>query len=126
MSVSKKKLPDDDFLKSKNDTLSDFINDIESGKTKIVKKNSIQHKLEIIRDGLLELKDKDYTYRMITLIIKEHYELTINEQTVRKYCQDVLGFKKKRKTKNKVNNKDITSIKESEEQNPSNALKIKL
>lgn len=126
MSVSKKTLPEDDFLKSKNDSLSDFINDIESGKTNIIKKNSIQHKLKIIKDGLLELKDKNYTYRMITLIIKEHYKLTINEQTVRKYCQDVLGFEKKRKTTKKVNNKDITSIKESEKENPSDALKVTL
>jgi hypothetical protein len=112
--MAKKKiaLPEDNEIISKKDSFSNFVDDVVAGKTDIIKTNSAQHKLELIKDELLSLKDKGLAFKTITLMIKEHFDLKINEQTVRKYCQDVLGFEKKRKIKTKkIDNKNTTSIK---------------
>jgi len=124
MAKRKTELPDDEKILEKKKSFSSFVDDVIDGKTDIIKKNTAQHKLELIKDELLSLKDKDLSFKTITLIIKEHFDLKINEQTVRKYCQDVLGFERKRKgTQEVVSNKNTTNIKEENKNNPSDALK---
>jgi len=136
MAKRKTVLPNDESIISKKDSFSSFVDDVIAGKTDIVRNNSAQYKLTLIKDELLSLKDKNLSFKTITLMIKEHFNLKINEQTVRKYCQDVLGFEKKRKvtikketsitkkTETGIENKK--NVKGTEEQNPSDALKVKL
>lgn len=128
MAKRKTELPDDKKIIEKKKSFSSFVDDVIEGKTDIIKKNTAQHKLELIKDELLSLKDKDLSFKTITLMIKEHFDLNINEQTVRKYCQEVLGFEKKRKgTQKIVSNKNTTNTKEEENKNnPADYLKANL
>lgn len=105
-----KSLPSDEDIENKKEEFSKIIEDIINGKYEASKKDTVTNKLDLIKDMLIKLKDDSgkprVSYRTITQIISEHFDLDISDQTVRKFCQSQLGFKKAERKSSEQNKQE--------------------
>jgi hypothetical protein len=62
-------------------------------------RQSITDKLDLIRDTIQKFKGKNVPYTTIAKVIEDGVGLKVSEQTLRKYCQDKLGWPKRKKKK---------------------------
>ena len=60
-------------------------------------RQSINDKLDLIRDTIQKFKGKKIPYTTIAKVIEEGVGLKVSEQTLRKYCQEKLGWPKRKK-----------------------------
>lgn len=102
--AKKKELPSDNSIESKKDAFRELIEKIARDEVNVIsKKQTVVDKLELIKEELSLLKDKNIPYSAISKLIEDNFDLKISEQTLRKYCQERLGFPKKTKAiKDKV------------------------
>ena len=101
--TKKKALPSDDFINSKKDSFKEYLEQVASGEVDLsTKKETATDKLELIKDELLLLKDKNISYSIISKLLEEKLDLKISEQTLRAFCQSRLGFPKKERRATKA------------------------
>lgn len=72
-----------------------------------VLKSTLMRRLNILKDGIKKLREREVPYKMIAELIREitlqgGNELKVSEQTLRGYCQNVLGLPKKHRGNKKV------------------------
>lgn len=96
----KTSLPKDKNVIDSKPKLAEKIEKILSGEIRYRKRSAtIYSKLDIIKDELLMLKGKNIPYTEINRLISDTTGVEISVHSLRTYCQDVLGFPKRRKGK---------------------------
>jgi len=93
--TKKAALPTDEEIQSKIQHFSERAERVITGIEKINKKETIHDKLFLIRKQLQIFKNKKVTYTTIQQLIKEEFSLVVSDFTLRKFCQNELGFPKK-------------------------------
>lgn len=79
-----------------------------------VLKSTLMRRLNVFKDGIKKLREREVPYKMIAEMIREitlqgGNELKVSEQTLRGYCQNVLGLPKKERGNKEVKPEDIKS-----------------
>lgn len=105
--TKKRVLPDDEQIKAKLDNLDKLAEQAIAGDYGN-NKTTVTDKLDLVRNILEKFKGKNVTYSTIVKVLEEGVDLKVSEQTLRKYCQDKLGWPKRAKKKNKNNNNTDT------------------
>jgi len=88
-------LPTNEEIQSRTQHFSERAERVISGVEKINVKETLNDKLFLIRKQLLLFKDKKVPYTTIQQLIKEEFNLVVSDFTLRKFCQNELGFSKK-------------------------------
>jgi hypothetical protein len=105
MKAKKRQLPSNEAIEENKQNLRDLFQKVASGEVEIKsRKETLSHKLMLIKEELLLLKDKNIPYPVMVKMIEENLGLKVSEQTLRQFCQTRLGFPKatrKRKDKTK-------------------------
>lgn len=97
----KDQLPSNEDINSKKDeAMKIFQEVIDGNRTVKAGKETLTDKLNLIRDQLMMFKDKAITYGAMKQLVEDAFDLKVSEQTLRQYCQNTLGFEKRRKTGN--------------------------
>lgn len=87
-------------------------------------RQTVTDKLDLIRDTIQKFKGKKVPYTTIAKVIEEGVGLKVSEQTLRIYCQEKLGWPKRKKKESQSeeeingnndtqNNKDNNEVNES-------------
>lgn len=108
--TNKKKQPTKAEIQAKAASFIDKLEKVSRNEIKLVtKKDTLKDKLDIIKDGLISLKDKKIPFTTIAKLIEDDLGLKVSPQTLRAYCQNHLGFKRNERNKDtskgEVNNK---------------------
>jgi len=90
--------PSDEEMQKRLDDLERLADQaIESGYGE--QRKSINEKLDLISDTLQKFKGKNVPYTTIAKVIEDGVGLKVSEQTLRKYCQQKLGWPKRKNKK---------------------------
>ena len=97
------KLPTDAHMLSVNKEFDKYIDKVVSGEITLSgKKETVIHKLELIKGTLEKLKDKAIPYTTLSALLEEKFGLKLSPQTLKAFCQTQLDFPKtERKAKDK-------------------------
>lgn len=103
MKAKKRQLPSNDEIENKKQNLRDLFQKVANGEIEPRSKTeTVSDKLMLVTEELLLLKDKGIPYSIMARLIEENLGLKVSDQTLRKFCQTMLGFPKKtRKYKTK-------------------------
>ena len=115
-----KKLPSDNDITSKLAEFDALIDKVIAGEANLkARKETATTKLDLIKDALIKFKSESnkpkVPYSTIAQVIKEHFDLTISDQTLRKYCQSQLGFQKGTNKTSNVESTESTKTPETTE-----------
>ena len=88
-------LPSDEAILERKAAFQELVKKVVTGEIKVEKpkRETVADKLALIREELALLKE--FPYSTICQLIKDQFDLTLSQQTLRKFCQDELGFPKK-------------------------------
>jgi len=102
-------LPSNESIQQKSQQLAARAERVISGQEVISHKETVRDKLTLIRHILVVFKGKHVPYSTIQQLIKDELDLSVSDFTLRKFCQDELGFPKRFQNKPQVNNTSNTS-----------------
>lgn len=96
-------------LKTQFDTAVNMA--LEQQNSEKMLKSALWRKLDVLKDGIKRLREKNIPYKEIARMIQEvtskgGNELTVSEQTLRSYCQTVLELPKVYRS-SKKNNSEV-------------------
>jgi|GEM_PF-1994739 len=90
----KTKLPDDQELIAKKHALNEAIDNALASNRK-TNKITVRDKLRLLNDELIRFKTSGVSFKVVRGLLAERVGLNVSEQTLREYCQQELGFKKR-------------------------------
>lgn len=98
--TAKDAMPTEAALKEIVNKFDDAVDEALVQQERTTRRSTLWRRLDVLKDGIKKLRDKDMPYKRIIEIIQEvtkegGNELIVSEQTMRSYCQEVLGFKQK-------------------------------
>jgi len=107
MSTNHKKnsLPANEEIQQHKKQFSERAERVISGIERVGAKETVTDKLELIRNELMLFKDKHIAYTIIQQLIKDEFDLVVSDFTLRKFCQNELGFPKRSQSNNTVSEK---------------------
>lgn len=113
-----------------NDEMQERMSDLEKLAEKAIdgeygeQRQSITDKLDFIRDTIQKFKGKNVPYTTIAKVIEDGVGLKVSDQTLRKYCQEKLGWSK-RKNKKSENEKNSNTNNDTQNDNKENESNVK-
>lgn len=120
----KREWPSDEEMQKRLDDLEKLADQAIEGEYGD-QRQSITDKLDLIRETIQKFKGKNVPYTTIAKVIEDGVGLKVSEQTLRKYCQDKLGWPKRKKKKSESEedsntNNDTKNDKEDIEESENN------
>ena len=102
-------LPSNESIQQKSQQLAARAERVISGQEVISHKETVRDKLTLIRHILVVFKGKHVPYSTIQQLIKDELDLSVSDFTLRKFCQDELGFPKRFQNKTQDKHTSNTS-----------------
>lgn len=103
MKAKQTKLPSDESILKKKDSLAEYLQGIADGSVTVQSpKETVTSKLALIGTTLMPLKDKGIAYTTLSKILFDQIGLKVSPQTLRAFCQDRLDFPKSNKANKRL------------------------
>jgi predicted HicB family RNase H-like nuclease len=111
----KKKDQSIEELKEKKETFAQYVHQVKSGEINLTSARiTTQDRIAVFKEELQDLKGIPYS--TLVEILKDKTGLKVSEQSLRQYCQNELGWPKRKKNKKANTTIEINSENKNEDQ----------